>query len=202
MQPSKSALPHKTRTEQSFQHELCRQQMSTVNPCKPIFSIRSNPSSSYGPTVQSMVGIWRDSRADVTGAAWAMGTCDGAAGGRAWVVVTLLWMCLDFTLLYLMYPDVSGLIWHDLARFGMTLCEQYRDISWYSCFLRLQSTAAGSLDKRSNARMQSCFAAGKLLDLTLLCPISWDWLRLVTGWQLKRANTGQRSCGDGWPHSS
>jgi hypothetical protein len=58
-----------------------------------------------------------------------MGTCDGAAGGRAWVVVTLLWMCLDFTLLYLMYPDVSGLIWHDLARFGMTLCEQYRDIS-------------------------------------------------------------------------
>lgn len=51
-----------------------------------------------------------------------MGTCDGAAGGRAWVVAMLLWM--------------------------------------------LQSTAAGSLDKHSNARMQSCFAAGKLLDLT------------------------------------
>lgn len=57
-----------------------------------------------------------------------MGTCDRAAGGRAWVVVTLLWMCLDFTLLYMTYPDVNGLIWHDLARFGMTLREQYRDI--------------------------------------------------------------------------
>ena len=83
----------------------------------------------------------------------------------------------------------------------MTLCEQYRDILVFlGCSPQQQVPW-------TNIQMLECKAASLLGSSWTLrrlagsVGIGCEWLRLVTGWHLKHANTGQRSCG-GSPHSS